>query len=473
MVVLKRLILAIVVVIAFLACEREFVFRGGEEGLLYSTDTVMFDTIFTTIGSTTQNFKIYNPYNEDLVIDAIELAGGESSNYRLNINGFATDLLTDVQVRAKDSLYVFVEVTIDPVESNTPIIVTDSVIITTSKKQESIKLVAYGQDVVLLKKAIIKTQTFTKDKPYLIYDYLLVDTAETLTIEAVAKLYFHKDASMLVVGDLFVEGTLEEPVKFLGHRLEDWYKDKPGQWGYIHFLPGSGGSVINYAEIKNAQIGVLVDSVGVGDAEPITFTNTTIEHISSFGLLAQTSNIIAANCLFADCGTQSLAITVGGSYDFTHCTFANYYDWAFRTTPAVFLNNYYIDANNKKQVVPLTRADFKNCIIYGRNLSEIGFDLEAIEGVVNNGMSYTFDNSLIKMVRNYNNSNENNFIIIIGDIDPSFKAPYDYNYQLDTLSAAKDMAYEEYARNYPEDILGQDRFEDKGPDVGLYERKEN
>ncbi len=470
-----KFILFVFLFASFFSCEREFVYRGGEEGLILSTDTVMFDTIFTSIGSTTQNFRIYNPYDEDLVIDGIELTGGDESSFRLNINGYAESELNDVRVRAKDSLFIFVEVTIDPdqVNSNSPIVVSDSIIISTRERRQSVKLIAYGQDVILLKKEKIETQTFTKDKPYLISEFIVVDSSQTLTIEAGARLYFQKDACLLVFGSLKVKGTKDEPVLFAGHRLEEWYEDKPGQWGYIHLLPGSSGTTFDYAVIRNGLMGIIADSVGLNDDEPLLINNTKIEHISSFGLLAQSAGIKVTNSLFGDCGTHSLAITVGGDYEFTHCTFANYFAWSFRSTPTVFINNYYMNEQNNVSIVPLKKASFRNCILFGRNVGELGFDLRYPDGdLIGLQPKYLFSSCLLKVSEDMDISDKDHFVDVIKNEDPFFINPFEYNYQLDTLSVVKDVANTEFASEVPTDILGVNRFDDDGPDIGLYERLE-
>ena len=468
---INRCIILSICTLAFFACEREFVYRGGQEGLTFSSDTITFDTIFTSIGSTTKNFRVYNPYDEDMSIEAIELAGGDNSDFRLNINGSSDFLAEEIRVRAKDSLYIFVEVTIDPVGSNTPFVVTDSIYFRTKDRIQTVQLVAYGQDVILMRKEWLKTQTLTKDKPYLIYDYIVVDSAETVTIDPGAKLYFYKDASMLVLGTLNVNGNVEEPVLFAGHRLEEWYADKPGQWGYIHLLPGSGSSTFDHCVIKNGMMGILADSVGL--ETPISITNSKIEHISTFGLLAQTSKLNVSNCLFGDCGNSSAALTVGGNYEFTHCTFANYFDWTFRNNPAVFLNNYYIDKNDNEQIVPLKQANFYNCIIYGNNISEIGFDLKYNnEEIPKADANYLFNNAIIKLSEDFDISDQKKFIDILKNEDPSFIDISEYNYQLDTLSAAKDIGTYEFAEPVPLDILGINRLQDDGPDLGAYERQE-
>ncbi len=465
-------ILFILSIMAFLACERDFVYKGGEKGLRFSSDTIMFDTIFTSMGSTTKNFRVHNPYDEDILIKSIELAGGDNSDFRLNINGYSANQLNDIQIRANDSLYIFVEITIDPAGSNKPFIVSDSIYFRTKEKKQTVRLEAYGQDVVLLRKEWVKTQTLTNDKPYLIYDYIVVDSTETVHIDPGTKLYFYKDASLLVLGTLKVNGTIEEPVIFAGHRQEEWYADKPGQWGYIHLLPGSGASSFNHCVIKNGMMGILADSVGLND-NTVEIHNTRIEHISTFGLLAQTSNIMASNSVFGDCGTSSAALTVGGTYEFSHCTFANYFDWTFRTNPAVFLNNYYIDKSEKVQIIPLKQASFNNCIIYGNNMSEIGFDLKYTDPAIPEADArYVFNHGILKLANNFDLSDKSKFINILKNENPSFKNINEYNYQLDTLSIAKDKGNLTLAEPFAIDILGINRLEDKGPDLGAYERFE-
>ena len=83
-------------IVAFSSCEDEGYLNSPDVQLSFSGDTIMFDTIFTTIGSTTQNLRVYNPYNESLLISSIRLAGGEFSNFRMNINGEVTNEAYDV-----------------------------------------------------------------------------------------------------------------------------------------------------------------------------------------------------------------------------------------------------------------------------------------------------------------------------------------------------------------------------------------
>ncbi len=460
----------------FVGCEREYVISGDSSELKFSTDTVAFDTVFTAIGSTTQNFRIYNPVEEDVVINMIELGGGDDSNFLLNVNGIAGSSISDVPIFGNDSLFVFVEVNINPTSKNTPFVVSDSILFYIRDQVYKVHLLAYGQNVVPLRKEILTTQTFTKDKPYLIYDWVVVDSAQTLTIDAGARLYFHKDASLLVFGSLNVDGSIEEPVLFASDRLDEWYQDKPGQWGYIQLMPDSRDHYINNAIIRNSTMGLVVDSVGIKEGHPpLYLNNVKIEHVASQGLIAQNSSIIVSNSVFGDCGSASVALTVGGSYKFYHCTIANYFSWNYRSVPALVISNYFYNNPNNSDditITPLQAAEFYNCIIYGKNGNEIKLDLrnednEKLVGDVNVDFYY----SLVKVSDEVRVAWSDVFNSgVLFNEDPAFLNTLKYNYQLDSLSVARDVGISDIARDYPKDILGNSRLKDKGPDLGAYER---
>ena len=474
---MKAFLVLGIVFLVIVSCERDFVFRGGGEGLSFSDDTVMFDTIFTTIGSTTKRLRVYNPYSEDMIVDAISLAGGEKSNFRININGYEQSELANVRLRSRDSMFIFVEVTVDRGDVNTPFIVSDSIMFYTDSKIQKVNLIAYGQDFVLLRKKTLKTQTFTNDKPYLVYDYLVVDSFQTLTIEPGTHIHFYNDASFLVLGSLVCQGTLANPIVFSGSRLETDYKDVPGQWGYVRFYPGSKNNVLDYTNIRNGLMGIWADSVGIGNDAPLIISNSKIEHVSSIGLLAENSKIVASNSLFGDCGRHSVALTVGGFYEFYHCTLANYdFDYVSRNTPALLLNNYYVDSkSNVTHIIPLQKALFANCIVYGKISSEIGFDFKIPDGD-KTGLTtnYLFDHSVIKIDSKTVASESSRFKDVIVNKDPKFKSYKKYDYQLDTLSVAKDAGLVSYGILYPKDYSGVSRIKDTdiGPDVGMFERLE-
>ncbi len=471
------LILWSIASLLLVSCEREYVFRGNGTEIRFSTDTVAFDTIFTSVGSITQNLRVSNPVQDDVVVEAIELMGGEDSDFVLNVNGNAGSRIEDVSIRGNDSVVVFIEAHIkDSGDKNTPFVVSDSIMFYTRDKIQKVHLVAYGQDVIPLRKENLKTQSFTNDKPYLIYDWVVVDSAETLTIDPGTRLHFHKDAFFIVFGTVQVNGESDNPVLFTTDRMDEWYADKPGQWGYIHLMPGSENHTFNNAVIRNSTMGIVVDSVGIEpDAEPLQLNNVKIEHVTAQGLLAQNSSIIASNSVFADCGSASVALTVGGSYKFYHCTIANYFTWAFRSTPALLISNYFTDVDNQDRFSPVQTADFHNCIIYGIKENEIKLDFiqnPDDEEDVPVFLNVNFSHSLLKIEDEKKEAYSevfNNGILF--NEDPDFADVSKYNYELDTLSAGLEAGDYEIAREYPFDFYNTNRVENnKLPDLGAIER---
>ena len=238
------------VLITFFSCEDDRYLSSPDATLDFSIDTVTFDTIFTSIGSTTQHFTVYNPYEENVLISRIKLAGGDYSSFRLNINGDPTNEAYEVEIPARDSIYIFVEVTIDPNGQNLPMVVQDSIEFTTNANVQNIKLVAYGQDFKLIKDENIKTTKWTAEKPYLVYGNAYVDSTSTLTIEPGTKIYFHKNAGMYVKGTVIADGAFQSPIIFQADRLEDAYKNIPDQWKGITLLSGSHNNIFNFVTIK-------------------------------------------------------------------------------------------------------------------------------------------------------------------------------------------------------------------------------
>ena len=130
--------------------------------LAFSTDTMVFDTVFTTIGSSTRNFRVYNPNRQSIEISSVRLAGGANSPFRMNVDGEPTNHAQNLTVAPGDSLFVFVEVTIDPNNQNSPLRTMDSIVFETNGNLQDVKLVAWGQDVHLYDSLIVKTQQVSR-----------------------------------------------------------------------------------------------------------------------------------------------------------------------------------------------------------------------------------------------------------------------------------------------------------------------
>ena len=456
------------------SCEDEKYVSSADVKLLFSVDTVMFDTVFTTIGSTTQHLKIYNPFAQKILISSIKLAKGETSNFRLNVNGVAANEVQNVEIAPYDSMYIFVEVTFNPNGQDLPLVVKDSIEFVTNTNEQDVDLVAWGQDFNLVKGVQIKKNTtWTSRKPYLVYNNAYVDSLAALTIEPGTKIYFHKDAGLYVKGKLVAKGTVENPIHFSGDRLDAAYANIPDQWHGILLYSGSKNNEFANAEIKNAYIGLQVGNIESAGSSSVKLTNVKIQNMTYAGIFAMKSEIQAANCLVTNCGFYGVALLDGGNYEFNHSTIANYwggYGAKSRNTPALQIQNHLIVKKDKPAYFnDLVRADFYNCIITGN-----AFDgNELLLSKNNNALfNYKFDCCVLQVADTFKTNNEH-FVNILKGINPKFVDPIKkFNFELDTLSKAKDAANRFYSKLCPADLKGRDRLLDAGPDIGALERQE-
>lgn len=458
LVILSTLIAAVV---TLTNCRKESFIEDSSAKLAFSTDTVLFDTVFTTVGSTTHNFKIYNKHDKRIEIGSIELAGGENSQFRMNVDGVPADQLENVEIPPNDSLFAFIEVTVDPNNKNKPMIVEDSVIFRTNGNRQQVKLAAWGQDAHFHQNVLTCNATWSSEKPHVIYGTVAVDTACSLTIEAGTPVHVHPNSRLVVLkdGKLDVNGTADNKVVFQGDRLEPIYDDEPGQWERI-WLIESKGSEIDHAIIKNSIIGLQVDTVGDASVPAVTLNNTIIWNASKIGLLGQAGAYIEANnSLFYNCGEFTTALTSGGQYQFKHCTFANYWDFTDRETPSFLMNNYFEDANENKFVRPLTNTDFYNCIFTGSLDNEFVTDMESGEP-----LDFTFHNSLFTTEQStggpeYQDPFRNEA--------PGFVDPDDRDFHLSDGAFPIDKGMS--VSGISADLDGNPR--DADPDLGAYEKQ--
>jgi len=365
----------------------------SKQHLTFSVDTLVFDTVFTSTGSATHQFKIYNPENRTVHIDEIELMGGENSPFRMNVDGLKGIKMQDIDLEGKDSLFVFVEVTLGINGQNLPMVVEDSIRFRTNGVDQYVKLAVWGQDAYFhyhdLNEGI-----WPNDKPHVIYGYAAVDSNKTLTIPAGTQIHLHKNALLYVYkSTLNVQGTLGNEVVFQGDRLEQSYKDVAGQYYGIYFqeaLP----STIDYAIIKNGTAGVHLYSKDASTASnyTLTLTNTLIQNQARYGVFIYSgARVKAENCIISKNGTHSLLVLEGGDFNFNHCDVLGY---GTSSNPAIGLSNYYTDAStNTTNVGSIHTGVFRNCIITGNMETELGIDTLLVPGVE---VNLQFDHCLIK-----------------------------------------------------------------------------
>lgn len=442
--------------------------------LQFSADTITFDTLFTDTGSSTASFLVYNNNGSSLRVSSVQLGGGDASPFRVNVDGQYGNNIDNVEVRKGDSIFVFVDVKLDRNDSDTPLLVRDSLVFTLeSGIQQHVQLLACGRDAVVLHSPTFLADTMLNDCAYIIYDSLTVAAGVTLTLPAGCELYFHSKAWMKIDGTLSARGTSERPVLFRGDRTDNMfdylpYDRVPGQWGGLCFGATSNGNILDWCDIHSADYGIYMEQ-GDTTLQRLTVTNTAMYNFSSTALETVGARVDVSNTLIANAGGNCVKI-VGGSVRFVHCTIANFYVWKQRDV-ALALHN-----TLEGCAVPLRDALFANCVVTGSKNDEIMGYLSTLGDTVEGGSNYRFVSSLLntKPV-----DDDENFVNIVWDekkntpfakehfclIDNS---NFMYDFHIDSLSTARGIAAEEFATHCPIDLSGVARPAERA-DAGCYQ----
>ena len=357
--------------------------------LSFSTDTLLFDTVFTSLGSATHQLRIYNPNSDDLKISSIRLLGGESSPYRLNLDGENNIEFYDKIIPANDSLFSFLRVTINPNDLNTPFVVEDELEFITNGNTQIVKLLAWGQNAnyIVADKVVtlgnvkypyhvvadsLQTTVWTNERPYVIYGWALINSWGTLKIEEGTRIYCHQGSGIFSWSDgqLIISGTAENPVVIQGDRLEAYYIDTPGQWEQILMMDGRAGADhrISHAIIRNGTIGLNCQSSLKVTECALRIDNTIIENQSGYGLYSILYPVEAKNFVIANCGFANFW-AFGGDYRFVHGTFADYWQDQHNNNIAISVANRAIDGNEELFYYPF-HMEMDNCIVYGKQKDE-------------------------------------------------------------------------------------------------------
>ena len=233
--------------------------------LEFSRDTIAFDTVFTAVGSPTSGLVVRNRNKDGLRISNVRLASGGESGFSVLVDGQYGPSMNGLEVRGKDSIYVFASVELERNGADVPIVVEDSLIFTLeSGVQQHVSLLAYGRDVTFMRGEVVAVDRAISGGHHVVYDSLVVEQDVTLTLGAGTTLYFHDKAYMKVGGTLVVEGTQERPVVMRGDRTDNMfsylpYDRVPGQWGGVTYTSTSNGNILSHCDIHSAKYGVKVE----------------------------------------------------------------------------------------------------------------------------------------------------------------------------------------------------------------------
>jgi hypothetical protein len=480
-----------VLIFSSTSCKKNKLLTNSDAKVDFSSDSVLFDTVFTQAGSTTRQIRVINNHDQRINISSIDVQGGSSSPFFLNVDGSPGRSFTDIEIAAHDSVFIFIQVYINPLSSNSPLIVSDAIIFKVNGNEQKVQLEAWGQDAYyhrpnnalkftgggylaystvaddpITKNPITNTVvTWPNDKPHVIYGWLVVDSSQTLVINAGVKVHFHQNAGLWVYryGCLKVNGALGNEVVFQGDRLEPYMQDEPGQWDRIWINEGSKNNVINYAIIKNGFIGVQAEILlNINDPHHLKITNTQIRNMKKWGMYAVAFDIWGGNNVISNCKEYCLALVAGGNYTFLHSTFANFWTKDNRATPAVHIDNHV----GTQQLV-LDSCYFGNCIIDGNTGNELELDIASTSTLAAN---YKFSYCFLRTTAS--TTDPAHFVPGSNRVNAqtSFVNPGFYQFDLNGDSGAKDMGSgaSSDASMLPLDIKGNTRPSGT-PDAGAYE----
>jgi hypothetical protein len=499
-------VLLFFITLVFLSsCRNDFEFTSSTGSLEFSQDTVYLDTVFSTIGSSTRTFKVYNRSSDDIVIPRVALAQGTNSKYRISVDGVPGQVFENVELLAKDSMFVFVETTVDIMDfsTNTEFLYEDTIEFDSGANLQKVELVTLIQDAIFLfperdAQGIAETLllgmdeegndirisgffladdqlNFTNEKPYVIYGFAGVASNKTLNIDAGARIHFHSRSGIIVAdeGTLKVNGALsttedlENEVIFEGDRLEPLYEDVAGQWAAIWLTNGSKDHEINYATIKNASVGIIMDNNNpTSNGATLKINNSKILNSANSALLGTTASIEATNSIFHNSGQSTVVARLGGDYNFNNCTISNYWNNSFRQEPSLLVSNIIPNTSLTEDV---TAANFTNCIIYGNRNIEFA--------LLDDGLSafnFKFENSLIRFndfsnsfggIPNYDFSNSSLYEQCVLNAAPLFEDVDAFKLRIDNTGGANGIANP--ATSTLQDISGTTRG--TSPDAGAFE----
>jgi len=482
---MKSLLVAILfTVLCITSCKKDSFITSGNAALSTSIDTLHFDTVFTSVGSITQLFRIYNENNQKLRLSTVSLSGGASSYFKINVDGTSGPAVNNIEIEANDSIYVFVSVKIDPSMADLPFVVEDSIRIRFNGKDRWVQLQAWGQNANYIPSSEGKgggallscsfgSRTWDDPKPYVIYGILYVDSCQ-LILPPGTKIYVHGGVvrnensiyndGLLVFyknGRLISQGTIENPVIIQGDRLEEEYKDIKSQWVGLLFWHESKKNELRNTIIKNSIIGIRADSLA-----EVSMYGCQISNTGGPAVIGRHGKIYGENCLFYDNSTYGVQLTYGGDYEFNYCTIANYEG----QDESVILTDFYCEDILCSTGVRLNnlKAMFSNCIFAGSGQDEIGLSQVSED---DNNFVYHFSHCAVRVDELLEPENTPDFFdhcdncINLKSNDKLFLNQNENDYRLDTMSVALNKG-----KTLPmitTDILGKIRK--PVPDIGCYE----
>lgn len=474
----------LLIAVLFSSCRKDLFSNDASLKLSFSKSDVFFDTTFTQIGTSTEYFMVRNTTKENLLIDKVFMAGGAQSKFRMVVDGEPGPVVEDLEIAAGDSLYVFVEATIDGNGSSGSLFETDSILFSYNGNLGSVRLFAAGNNAIYLypndtlnlanggKFAYrrICNETWVPGVPYVVIGRAVIDSDCKLTVAAGTQVHFFKNSDLWVFedGTLQVLGEQNNQVLFTGTNQMLGTSDIPGQWNGIVVFDGKTDNIIRHTKIKNAGIGINMQPLNfydISSPRKLTLENVIIENMTGLGIYAQSFNLEATNLRVSNCGQGGVACIFGGDYTFTHCTFANYWPGQGRPNPTLLAGNGF----NRNDTLYANDLKLKvyNSVITGNKINEL--ILDSVGGAA---FDYVFESSALTLDNQFITPSDK-FINIIKNLDYKFSGPFWNDYRLletSPLINKGNLALTQANLKAWFDLEGKNRLTDGQPDIGAIER---
>ena len=452
------------------SCKKDELNTNTNSQITINRDTLWFDTVFTKVNSNVpksvnKQILVHNPYDQSIKT-SIRLGGGGNSHFRLNVDGEAGISFSDIELYPNDSIFLFVEVNPDPNNNSpdfNPLIIRDSILFNTNGNESKTMLIGWGQDAhYIFRDSIERDTTWSNNKlPIVVYGYCYIKPGVNLTIEEGMNIHFAPRSWLFVEGKINIKGKVDNPVIMQGDRLQPSWEEESGQWGGIWISHPSYDNTIEHALIKNGTVGVYCDSLpGVESERNVTINKTMIRNMSFDGISGKGSTIHIQNSISTNCGRFTFLAANGGNYTLLHNTFyTGRRDFSRLEPTFAYLNRRRDEFGSILETYDI-QFYFVNNIIDGvLSDTEIGEDIDYSRVI----MPSIVDYNLIKTNKAiYAGSGSSNII----NASAKFKDPNNFNFDLDTLSAAKNMAFP-LNPSVDEDFLNRVRI--GTADLGAYE----
>ncbi|MCM1336955.1 MAG: hypothetical protein NC187_07070 [Candidatus Amulumruptor caecigallinarius] len=333
--VVASFIFALLMPMLLSGCIEDGVTTSASDQPEFSTPEVDLGTLFTSSPSATYHFTVYNRHDKVLSISKISLREGDSSAFRLNVDGESARTFHGIEIRPNDSIYVFVESTIPPKGAATdylPFDIEDSIDFLTNGVTRSVRIKAKGQDVEEVTDAVISTATRWDSHPRRVKGELRIAEGGSLTIGKGVSVYFHKGAGIRVEGSLVTEGVPDAEgapgmVTLRGDRLDNvvgaqGYDLLASQWGGIDVAP-TGRVSFSHTDMRGTEYGLRATGEG-GKMPQVTLLNSRLHRSGGNALSVTDGHLKAVGTELSDSKDAMLSLS-GGEAQLTNCTLINYY----------------------------------------------------------------------------------------------------------------------------------------------------